>query len=73
MSWNEGTKKKLIKIDDERATRLSGTGSFPAPKKDDVGRTVVIYREAMSWPGVLGYFEGDKPDHLYAFYKSELG
>ena len=62
----EGFKSKGIK------KRLSGNGSFPAPTKKDIGRTVIVKRECITWDGCLGYFLDDETKETYAFYMGEL-
>ena len=65
--------KKLVKVFGDGKSRISGTGGFPAPKKSDIGREVIVYRQCMTWDGCLGYFKGEPMDRLYAFYNDELG
>lgn len=64
--------RKLIKIVSLDKSRLSGNGSFPAPKKSDIGRNVIITRTCVTWDGCLGYFIDDKTEKHYAFYLDEL-
>jgi len=64
---------KLIKVldDGQGDSRLSGNGSFPAPKKSDIGREVVMGRKCLTWPGFLGWFADDKTEKKVAFYDCE--
>lgn len=66
------TTKKLTKLVSIDKTRLSGSGSFPAPQKSDIGKNVVVTRMCMTWDGCLGYFEGEDPEKKYAFWNDEL-
>ena len=63
---------KLIKIVEIGETRISGTGSFPAPQKKDIGREVIVTRRCINWYGCLGYFKDDIEAIKYAFYLDEL-
>lgn len=65
---------KLIKVvDDEQGSRrLSGNSCFPAPKKEDIGRVVIVTRPCLTWRGCLGYFENDIDKTKYAFWSDEL-
>ena len=64
--------KKLVKVFGNDKTRISGTGSFPAPQKKDIGREVVVTRSCVTWDGCLGYFADDKSQEKHAFYSDEL-
>jgi hypothetical protein len=68
---------KLIKVlaNDDGSfdkTRVSGTGSFPAPQPEDIGRKVIVTRACITWDGCLGYFEDDCNHIKHAFYNDEL-
>lgn len=62
----------LTKILSEDKSRISGNGSFPAPRKIDVGREVVITRKCITWQGCLGYFKDDNSKETVAFWDDEL-
>ncbi len=64
---------KLVKIlGFKYKTRISGTGSFPAPQTKDIGREVIVTRTCITWDGCLGYFKDDKEAVKHAFYLDEL-